>query len=303
MTNEASVELEGVTKFFRDVPALRGLDLKVPRGCVLGLLGRNGAGKSTALRCMAGVERPDAGTVRVLGLDPLRFDVAARRRVGYLAETGVPFPAARVSRLIALCAPLYPRWNDALQDELLRRFGISPRARLKELSLGQQRAVGLLLAICPEPELLILDEPAANLDTVVRREFLETIIGLVGDGDRTVIFSSHILSDVERVADRIAVVHRGALRLEGALDDIKDAARRVRLTFAGEPPAEIALPGLVALRRRGRELLATLIGYDEAETARVAAALGAHVEAQRLGLEELFIDLEGQHGIVDRSAA
>ena len=303
MTNEASVELEGVTKFFRDVPALRGLDLTVPRGCVLGLLGRNGAGKSTALRCMAGVERPDAGTVRVLGLDPLRLDVAARQRIGYLAETGVPFPAARVSRLIDLCAPLYPRWNDDLQNEMLSRFGISPRARLNELSLGQQRAVGLLLAVCPEPELLILDEPAANLDTVVRREFLETIIGLVGEGDRTVIFSSHILTDVERIADRIAVVHHGALRLEGALDDIKDAARRVRFTFAGEPPATLALPGLVALRRGGRELLATLIGYDEAETARVAAALGAHVEAQRVGLEELFIDLEGAHGIADRSAA
>jgi ABC-2 type transport system ATP-binding protein len=301
--NELSVELSNVTRSFETRPALRGFNLRVPRGCVLGLLGRNGAGKSTALRCIAGVERPDLGTVRVLGQDPLRFDVAARRRVGYLAETGVPFPAARVSQLIDLCAPLYARWNDDLQDEMLARFGVPPRARLSALSLGQQRAVGLMLALCPEPEVLILDEPAANLDTVVRREFLETILGLVGGGDRTVIFSSHILTDVERIADRVAIVHRGGLLLEGALDDLKEAARRVRFSFPGAPPDALPLPGLVTLRRGARELLATLVPYDEAETARVAATLAADFEAWPVGLEDLFIDLVGAHALVDRTAA
>jgi ABC-2 type transport system ATP-binding protein len=301
--SDLSVEFSNVSRSFGDSPALRGLTLRIPKGCVLGLLGRNGAGKSTALRCIAGIDRPDAGTVRVLGLDPGAFDVEARRRVTYLAETQLPFTATRVSRLIDLCAPLYPKWNRELQDELLARFGVTTRARLRELSLGQQRAVGLMLAVCPEPELLVLDEPAANLDTVVRREFLETIIGLLGSGERTVIFSSHVLGDVERIADRIAVVHRGALLLEGALDDLKDAARRVRLVFPGAPPATLSLPGLVSLRRGPRELLATVLGYDETETARVAATLGAEVDLQRVGLEELFIDLVGSHALVERSAA
>lgn len=301
--SDVSVEFSNVSRTFGDQPALRGMSLQVPRGCVLGLLGRNGAGKSTALRCMVGVERPDEGQVRVLGLDPLRFDVAARRRVGYLAETGVPFPAARVSSLIELCAPLYERWNDRLQNEMLARFGISPRARLRDLSLGQQRAVGLLLAICPEPELLVLDEPAANLDTVVRREFLEAIIGLVSESDRTVIFSSHILSDVERVADRIAIVHQGRLLMGGALDELKESARRVRLTFPGAAPSTLALPGLVALRREARELLATIVPFDAQEIERAAAVLGAHAELQPLGLEELFIDLVGDDAIAGRRAA
>jgi ABC-2 type transport system ATP-binding protein len=298
-----SVEFSNVSRSFGGTPALRGFNLAVPRGCVLGLLGRNGAGKSTALRCLAGVERPDAGRVRALGLDPLGLDVAARQRVGYLAETGIPFPAARISSLVELCAPLYPRWNDDLQSELLARFGISPRARLRELSLGQQRAVGLMLAICPEPELLILDEPAANLDTVVRREFLEAIIGLVAESDRTVIFSSHILGDVERVADRVAVVHRGALLVDGALDELKESARRVRLTFPTTPPATLSLPGLVAVRRGGREVLATLVPYDEEAVARAAAALGAEIEPQHVGLEELFIDLVGADALANRTAA
>jgi ABC-2 type transport system ATP-binding protein len=301
--SEVSVEFSNVSRTFGDKPALRGLSLQVPRGCVLGLLGRNGAGKSTALRCMVGVERPDEGRVRVLGLDPLRLDVAARRRVGYLAETGVPFPAARVSSLIELCAPLYDRWNDGLQNELLARFGISPRARLRDLSLGQQRAVGLLLAICPEPELLVLDEPAANLDTVVRREFLEAIIGLVSEAERTVIFSSHILTDVERVADRIAIVHEGRLLVGAALDDLKDSARRVRLTFTGLAPSTVELPGLVALRREARELLATIVDADHDEVLRAATALGADVELQPVGLEELFIDLVGADALRKQRAA
>jgi ABC-2 type transport system ATP-binding protein len=290
---EAAAHFSGVTKRFGKVTALAGLSLAIPRGSVVGLLGRNAAGKTTALRCLVGLERPDAGEVRLLDRDPVHLDVAARQRIGYAAEQGVPFPGATVASLIRLCAPLYPTWDRALEEQMLGRFGIDPRRKLKTLSNGQQRAVGLLLAICPRPEVLILDEPAANLDAVVRREFLETVLALVGDGDHTVVFSSHILTDVERVVDRVAIIHQGQLLLDRSLDDLKEQARRLRFIFEGRAPRAIDLPGLVAVRRADRELLATVVGYDPEATTRVAASLGAHVEAHPLGLEELFIDLTG----------
>jgi ABC-2 type transport system ATP-binding protein len=216
-----------------------------------------------------------------------------RQRIGFQSQQGVPFPDARVASLIRFCAPLYPNWDRELEAQMLSRFGIDPKRRLKAHSQGQQRAVALLLAICPRPELLILDEPASNLDAVVRREFLDAVLGLAAEEGRTVIFSSHILSDVERAADRIAIVHQGRLLLERSLDDLKEQSRRLRFLFADRAPADIALPGLVARRRSDREILATVVGYDADATARLATSLRADVEAHPLGLEDLFIDLVG----------
>jgi ABC-2 type transport system ATP-binding protein len=292
---DISVRFSNVSKSFGDVHALRGLTLAIPRGSVLGLLGRNGAGKSTALRSLVGLERPDGGSVTIFDRDPVTLDVAMRQRIGYLAEEGIPFPAATAEKMIRLCAPLYPSWNRTLEDQVLARFQIDPRRRLRDLSLGQRRAVALLLAVCPQPEVLILDEPAANLDAVVRREFLETVLGLVNaeDAHRTVIFSSHILSDVERVADRVAILDHGRLLIERPLDELKDQVRRLRLMFTSTAPEDLDLPGLLSVRRAGREMLATTIGYDDDDLAQLAAQLDARFEVQRLGLEDLFIDLVG----------
>lgn len=205
----------GVEKRFGESRALRGLDLTVPVGTVLALVGRNGCGKSTAIRCLLGLERPDAGRVELLGEDPWSMGPGTKRRLGYLSERGVPFPWASAEDLTSFCAPLYPRWDGALQAELLARFRIDPRRALKTLSLGQQRAVGLMLALCPCPEVLVLDEPAANLDPVLRRVLLETVKALAAASRRTVLFSSHVLTDVARLASRVAFLHEGRLAVEG----------------------------------------------------------------------------------------
>lgn len=287
------VRFSAVEKRYGRTRALTDLNLEIPRGSVFGLLGRSGAGKSTVLRTLVGLERADRGEVRVLDRDPLALDVETRQRIGYLSEGGVPFPAANASSLIRLCAPLYPSWNHVLEDQILARFHIDPRRALRQLSLGQQRAVGLLLAICPQPELLILDEPAANLDVVVRRELIDAVLGLVGQGNRTIIFSSHILSDVERVADRVGILHQGRLLIERPLDELKEQVRRLRFMFDGSSPEELDLPGVLAVRRAPREVLVTVIGYDDAAIEDVARTLRARVEIQPLGLEALFIDLVG----------
>lgn len=290
---DAVAEFSEVWKRFGHVDALRGLTFSIPRGSVVGLLGRNGAGKSTALRCLAGLIDRDEGTIKVLGRDPLQVDVATRRRLGYVPDDGVPFPAATTAKLIRLCAPLYPRWSRTVEEEILARFQIDPHRKLKEMSLGQQRAVALLLALCPQPELLILDEPAANLDPVVRREFLGMVLTIAGLENRSVIFSTHILSDVERIADRVAILHQGRLLAERPLDELQENARRLRFIFAGEAPERLQVPEGFGFRRAGREMVVTVLKHDETATRELGASLGAQVETQSLRLEELFIDLVG----------
>jgi ABC-2 type transport system ATP-binding protein len=292
-----------VSKRFGTVEALTDLTLEIPRGSVVGLLGRNGAGKTTALRCLVGLLAPDAGEVRLLDRDPTTLDVLARQRLGYQSAEGVPFPDSTAAGLIKFCAPLYPRWSRTMEEQILARFDIDPGRRLKSLSTGQSRAVGLLLAVCPQPDVLVLDEPAANLDAVVRRELLDTVLSLAGEEDRAVVFSSHILTDVERVADRIAILHHGRLRLDRGLDDLKEQARRLRFIFDREAPRTVDLPDVVHLRRSGRELLLTVERYDAERTAHAATMLGAHVEEQALGLEDLFVDLCGGERMAAGEAA
>ncbi len=294
MTDDSAFSFRDVTKRYGDKLALDGLTLAVPRGSVVGLVGRNGAGKSTAIRCLVGLHRPSTGEVRLLGHDPATMPAAEKQRLGYMSEQGGAFPAATAQDLIDFCAPLYPRWDSRLADEIFQRFAIDPGRKLGKLSLGQQRTVALLLAICPRPEVLVLDEPAANLDPAMRREFLDQVLALLGDGGHTVLFSTHLLADVERVADRVALLHEGRLRLDRNLDELRADVRRLRLVFPGEAPAAIdGVPGILRTRRAGRELLLTVESFDEQLPARLAHQTGAQVEAHPLGLEDLFIDLVG----------
>ncbi|MBI4230999.1 MAG: ABC transporter ATP-binding protein [Planctomycetes bacterium] len=296
--SDVAFRFDNVVKRFGKTEVLRGFSLSVPRGSVVGFVGRNGAGKTTAIRCLMGLQKPTEGRVELLGCDPWDLDVPTKRRIGYLSETGVPFPWATADDLTGLCAPLYPDWDAGLERNLLERFQIDRRKKLRALSLGQQRAVGLMLALCPRPEVLVLDEPAANLDAVVRRGFLEQVLALVAKEGRTVFFSSHILSDVERVADRLAVIHEGRLLMDRPTDTLKESVRRLRLVFLGEPPEDLAIPGAVRLRRAGREVLVTVDGYAPGMEDALARSTGAQVQAQAVGLEEMFIDLVGDGGRV-----
>ncbi len=300
--SESRFQINGLCKRFGPVHAVRGVTMAAGPGTVIGLVGRNAAGKTTLLRSLVGLLRPSAGTVTVLGRDSTRLRRAEKQRLGYLSEREIPFPWATPHDLIQVCAPLYPRWDRGLEREILESFQIAAKSRFSSLSLGQRRALGLLLALCPQPELLVLDEPAANLDAVVRRQFLQKLLRLIaGFGTTgfgtTVLFSSHILSDVERVADRIAVLHQGCLLLDRELDDLRDQVRRLRLVFDHEPPEQLSIPGEVCRRRRGRELLLTVDNFSEQLPARLQQQTGAQVDAQPLDLEEYFIDLVGDRGV------
>ncbi len=212
--NESVITASDLAKSFRgDVIAVNGLDLSVPRGSVYGLIGRNGAGKTTTLRMLMGLLRPVRGTARVLGHDLWTAPRSVRQRVAYVSQEQQLPPAKCTAELCLDLSKLHEHWDFVLAGKLATRFGIRVDAPMAELSGGDQRKVAVLLAFAARPEVLVLDEPAAGLDPIARRHLIEEIIEFLGDGgDRTVLFSTHIIEDLERVADRradlVAATHR-----------------------------------------------------------------------------------------------
>jgi ABC-2 type transport system ATP-binding protein len=220
--SESPIELRGITKSYGRKEVLTGLDLAVPQGAVVGLLGTNGCGKTTLLKCALGLIRPKAGTARLLDEDAWSLTAAAKMRIGYVPQVVGLYPWMRVRHLIDYTAAFYPNWNHAMVADLVREWSIPMDDRIGPLSVGQAQKLAILLAVGHEPDLLILDEPAASLDPLARRQFLQMIIDMAEPGRRTVLFSTHITSDLERVADRVAILKSGRIAWFGLLDDLKE---------------------------------------------------------------------------------
>ena len=216
-----AISVEALTRRFGRRTAVDGLTFEVPAGSVCGFLGRNGSGKTTTIRMLMNLLLPTAGRATLLGLDSRRDHSALMRRVGYVADAPLPYDWMKVRELVWFTARLHPSWNQARVDSLLDRFQLDREQKIRHLSRGTQAQLALALALGGDPELLILDEPATGLDVLVRRDFLEGVIQLMQQDGRTVLFSTHLLHDVERVADRVLVIDQGRLVAEGTLDEIK----------------------------------------------------------------------------------
>ncbi len=295
MNNGYVIETDELTKRFGKTLAVDSLDLQVQRGQVYGLAGRNGSGKTTTIRCLLGLLRPTAGSAKVLGLDPKKKDVEIRRRVGYVPETHHIYPWMKVREVMKFCAPFYPTWDWSRCKELLDRFDLDERKKIKELSRGMVAKVALTLALVHDPELLILDEPTSGLDVVVRREFLESIVRLIAERGRTVFISSHLLTDVERVADRIALMDEGKLKLVEELSSLKGRFRRVEIAFSANPPDKLPVEGIMRIDKDGPRWDVIFDGFgpsaiEELKTAHPAA----QIEEKSMGLEDIFVALVGK---------
>ncbi len=292
--SEPIIEIQNLTRKFDSKVALDDLSLSVPRGGVFGLIGGNGAGKTTLIRHLLGMLKAHTGSVKVFDLDPVQNPVEVLGKIGYLSEDRDLPNWMRIHELMRYTQGFYPKWDPAYAEELRQAFELDPKARVKSLSRGQRARAGLLISLAHRPDLLVLDEPSSGLDPVVRRDILGSIIRTIADDGRTVFFSSHLLDEVERVADRVAIIHDGRIMLTSTMDDIKESHRRMTLRFKqvmSQPPS---LAGALSFEGSGSEWTYVCSG-ESAQLRHAAEAIGAQVmEESTLTLDEIFVSRVAQ---------
>jgi ABC-2 type transport system ATP-binding protein len=225
MVSDPVVAISSLTRRFGDKTALASVSLSMPAGKVYGLVGANGAGKTTLIRHILGLLRAESGSVRVFGHDPVAEPVAVLSRIGYLSEENDLPGWMRVDELIRYSRAFYPAWDDAYAEELRRTFALDLAAKVSSLSKGQKARAGLLIALAYRPELLVLDEPSSGLDPIVRRDILGAVLRTIAEEGRTVLFSSHLLEEVEQVADHVTMISGGRIVLSASLEEIRESHR------------------------------------------------------------------------------
>ncbi len=285
--------VQGLTKSFDAKTVLNGVDLVVEPGTVLGLLGANGSGKTTLLKCVLGLLRPTDGSALVMGDNAWDLSAHTKASLGYVPQEVSSYPWMRVRQAIDYTAAFYPSWNHGLVADLCERWRLPLEERTGVLSVGQLQSLGIVLALGHEPSLLILDEPVASLDPLARRAFLRTLLDILESEDRTVIFSTHITSDLERVASQVAILREGQITYHGGLDQLKDQVKRLRITAKAPLPPAFAVPGALRTRIDGATATAAVSAFDPAVVDNLRHTWDVDVDVTDLNLEEIFVELHG----------
>jgi ABC-2 type transport system ATP-binding protein len=288
------VDVTDLSRSFGSKKALDDVSFSATAGQVHGLVGANGAGKTTLIKHLLGLLRAATGSVRVFGLDPVRDPVRVLGRIGYLSEERELPEWMRIDELMAYTQAFHPTWDVAYARELLDTFGLDPAKRVKELSKGMRAQAGLVAAVAHRPELLILDEPSSGLDAVVRRDILDAIVRTVADDGRTVIFSSHLLEELERMSDHVTMLHGGRVTLNGPLDDVRHRYQRSRVRFATHFDQAPLLDAALAMEGGGRTWSVVHSGPLEHFHHSVLALGGEVVESRDATLEEIFLARAGR---------
>jgi ABC-2 type transport system ATP-binding protein len=286
-----AIDINGLVRRYGRTDAVNGLDLHVAPGRCYGFFGRNGAGKTTTIKCLLNLLRPTAGTVSVFGLDPVRDEVDVKSRLAYVPDQIGFYPWMTVRDTLDYCASFRPRWNHAIEQQLLAQFRLPTTQKTSHLSKGQRTQLALIAAVSPEPDLLVLDEPTSGLDPIVRREFIETVIGAYQDGapgQRTVFVSTHLISEFEGLIDEFTIIDQGRAVLTMEADTARERYQKIYARFA-TPPTGIDLTGTHVLKQRGREIEVVVHGNSADVLARLRAGSPETVETEALSLEEIFV--------------
>jgi len=284
------IEMESLVKYYDGRCVLDGIDLKVPRGCIYGLLGRNGCGKTTIIRILLGLEPATRGRTALLGQDSTRLTAQTRSRIGYVAEGHHLIQNYKVRRLIGLCKGLAMHWNEEFFGHLMETFRLPMDRKIKELSAGMRAELNLALAMATDPELLILDDPTLGLDTVARRQFLELAIDLIQKQNRTILFSSHILADVERIADRIGIIVAGKLVIDCEQEALKSRIKKLQILFSDRPPDNLYITEIINQQTEGREMVLTVANWNPQKQAILETFKPDSCTELPMTLEDIFIE-------------
>jgi ABC-2 type transport system ATP-binding protein len=288
--SECVIQATNVHRRFGRTKVLTGVDLCVPRGAVVGILGTNGAGKSTLIKCLLGLLRCDVGAVLTLGEDPWDFSATAKERLGYGPQEAKLYPWMKSGQIVDYTAAFYPNWDHRWAKELMTRWDVATDKRAGALSVGQLQKLSLVLALGHRPELLVLDEPVASLDPKARREFLRSLVDITEDERHTVLFSTHITSDLERIATHVAFLKDGVISFFGGLDELKEQVKRLRITATNDLPATFAVPGALRTEINGRTALVAVPQVSTPLLERLRHDWQAEVTVEDLNLEEIFLE-------------
>jgi ABC-2 type transport system ATP-binding protein len=288
---EMHVVAKNLSKSFGAHEVLQGLSFTVEPGDVIGVLGKNGAGKTTLLELMLGFTPATDGQVEVFGHESFDLPGDGKARIGFVPQQDELIDQLNARDQLSVIASFYPRWDAALIQRLCQEWGVDLGARIKAMSVGERQKLSILLALGHKPELLVLDEPVASLDPLARRQFLEQIVEVTADGERSVVFSSHIVSDIERLANKIWILKNGRLQWQGDLDSLKDSVVRLHVR-SGEPlPEGIRFPNALNVLRQDRYAMAVVHGFTPALRGEIEARCGTAVDVEPLSLEEIFLEL------------
>jgi ABC-2 type transport system ATP-binding protein len=290
-TDNPVIELNDLTRRYGKLEAVNGLSLEVRRGRCYGFFGRNGAGKTTTIKCLLNLLRPDSGTARVFGLDPRRQEVPIKSRLSYVPDSVAFYPWMSVSQTLEFLASFRPHWNREVEADLLNRFQLDPAQKASNLSRGQKTQLALIAAVCSEPELLVLDEPTSGLDPIVRREFIQTVIGAYHGSDpehRTVFVSTHLISEFEGLIDEFTIIEQGRELLTMPAEDARERFRKIRVAFAKEPVG-LDLSGALHVRQSGRDLEILADGNSEQLLEQLRSRRPEELRCDSLTLEEIFV--------------
>ena len=285
------VAARGLSKSFNGKAVLENVSFEVEPGDVVGVLGKNGAGKTTLLELVLGFTPLSEGHVEVFGHDSYRLPGAVKARIGFVPQQDELIDQLTIGDQLRVIRSFYENWDDALIQRLVETWDIDPRERIKGMSVGQRQKLSILLALGHRPDLLILDEPVASLDPLARRHFLEQIVEVSSDGNRSVVFSSHIVSDIERLANKIWILKDNRLHWRGEFDHLKDSVVRVHLRAARAIPQGLAIPNALSVDYSQPHATAVVHDWNDDLQSQIAALTGATVEVEPLTLEDIFLEM------------
>jgi len=292
MTSTApAIQIENLSYTYGRNEAVHDLSLTVQPGRCYGLFGRNGAGKTTTMKCLLNLLRPQSGKVRVFGLDPTKHEVEVKRLLSYVPDQVAFYPWMTVRETLDYLASFRPQWNRKIEQELFDRFGLDPAQRTASLSKGQRTQVALIAAICPETDLLVLDEPTSGLDPIVRREFIQTVIGAYQQGipgKRTILVSTHLITEFEGLIDEFTIIDRGRVVLTQDSDHARQSYQKIRARFAQAPP-DLDFKTALRVRRDGRELELIANGSGPQLMDLLREHNPESLSSESLTLEEIFV--------------
>lgn len=287
----ACVSLKNLQRQYSRVTVLKGINAEVLPGQVIALLGKNGAGKTTLLETILGFGFPSAGEARLWQLDATQIGGETKQRIGFVPQQDELLPSLTGGDHLKLFKSFRTHWNQPLVDKLIAEWLIPMDMHTGKMSVGQRQKLSILLALAHEPELLILDEPVASLDPIARRQFLQQLVDIAADENRAVIFSTHIVSDVERVANQVWMLRDGDLVYQGGLDELKESFVRVTLTFDHPVTQKISWPDVIKQKNSGNQTQLTIERWQPHMEQQLAQEFSAQVRVEFLGLEDIFLEM------------